>query len=91
MAEVEPYADALLVDYGVQPEAVLDVVTGRFNPIGLLPIQLPRNMETVENQDEDVAFDMECYEDSEGHRYDFGYGMNFEGVISDERTRRYKR
>ncbi|MBS6561103.1 MAG: glycoside hydrolase family 3 C-terminal domain-containing protein, partial [Clostridiales bacterium] len=91
MAEVEPYADALLVDYGVQPEAVLDVVTGKFNPIGLLPIQLPMDMETVENQDEDVAFDMECYEDSEGHCYDFGYGMNFEGVISDERTRRYKR
>ena len=42
-------------------------------------------------QDEDVAFDMECYEDSEGHRYDFGYGMNFEGVIFDERTKRYKR
>lgn len=91
MAEVEPYADALLVDYGVQPEAVLDVVTGKFDPVGLLPIQLPMDMETVEMQDEDVAFDMECYEDSEGHRYDFGYGMNFEGVIFDERTKRYKR
>ena len=30
-----------------------------------------------------------CYVDSEGHCYDFGFGMNFEGIIVDERTRRY--
>lgn len=48
-------------------------------------------MKTVETQKEDVAFDMECYEDSEGNRYDFGFGMNFEGVIMDERTRRYRK
>lgn len=34
---------------------------------------------------------MEDYVDSQGHRYDFGYGMNYDGVISDERTRRYGR
>ena len=89
MAEVEPYADALLVDYGVQPQAVLDVITGRFTPVGLLPIQIPVDMETVECQKEDVAFDMKCYVDSQGHCYDFGYGMNFDGVISDERTKKY--
>lgn len=89
MAELEPYADAILVDYGVYPQAVLDVITGKYVPTGLLPIQLPANMETVERQDEDVAFDMECYKDSEGHVYDFGFGMNFAGVIEDERTRKY--
>lgn len=89
MAELEPYADALLVDYGVSPQAVLDIITGCFEPVGLLPIQMPADMKTVEEQNEDVAFDMECYRDSEGHVYDFGYGMNFEGVISDERTRKY--
>lgn len=89
MAELEPYADAILVDYGVSAEAVLDMIAGRREPGGLLPVQMPANMETVEKQSEDVAFDMQCYTDSEGHVYDFGFGMNFTGVIEDERTRIY--
>lgn len=91
MAELEPYCDAILVEYGVQPQAVTDVLTGAFTPEGLLPLQLPKDMSTVERQQEDVAFDMECYRDGEGHVYDFGFGLNFEGVISDERTLRYKK
>ena len=49
------------------------------------------NMETVEKQQEDVAFDMECYQDEEGHIYDFGFGMDFDGVIADERVGRYRK
>ena len=44
----------------------------------------------VEKQFEDVPFDMECHLDSEGHRYDFGFGMNWKGVIQDERAKKYK-
>ena len=91
MAELEPCADAILVDYGVSPQAVLDVITGRFIPYGLLPLQMPADMDTVERQAEDKAFDMECYVDSEGHVYEFGFGMNFDGVIEDERTEKYGR
>ena len=91
MAELEPYSDALVVEYGVSSQAVADVLTGIFTPEGLLPIQLPADMDTVERQQEDVAFDMTCYRDSEGHTYDFGFGMNFDGVIQDERTRRYRK
>ena len=91
MAELEPCADAILVDYGVSPQAVLDVITGRFIPYGLLPLQMPADMDTVERQAEDEAFDMECYVDSEGHVYEFGFGMNFDGVIEDERTEKYGR
>ena len=50
MAEFEPYTDAILVEYGVTPAAVLDVLTGAFDPEGLLPIQIPKDMETVEQQ-----------------------------------------
>ena len=89
MAELEPYTDALLVEYGVTPQAVVDVLTGAFTPEGLLPVQIPADMDTVERQQEDVAFDMACYRDSEGHTYDFGFGLNFDGVIQDDRTRRY--
>lgn len=91
MAEIEPSSDAILVEYGVTGRAIADVLTGSFTPEGLLPVQLPADMDTVERQCEDVAFDMTCYRDSEGHVYDFGFGMNFEGVIHDERTRRYRK
>ena len=36
-----------------------------------LPLQMPADMDTVEEQDEDRAFDMRVYIDSEGHAYDF--------------------
>lgn len=91
MAELEPYSDAIIVEYGVTPKAVIDVLTGAFTPEGLLPIQMPANMETVEMQSEDAAFDMTCYTDSEGHTYDFGFGLNYDGVIADERTKKYTR
>lgn len=91
MAELEPYTDALVLEFGISSQAVLDVLTGKFVPQGLLPIQIPADMKTVEEQAEDVAFDMECYRDSEGHLYDFGYGMDFNEVIADERSRRYKK
>ena len=43
---------------------MLDVITGRFIPQGLLPVQIPKDMEIVECQAEDVAFHMEYYEDT---------------------------
>ena len=46
-------------------------------------------MEAVERHCEDLPFDYEPYTDSAGHRYDFGYGLSWAGVIEDERTRRY--
>ena len=46
-------------------------------------------MDTVEAQLEDVPRDMECYTDSEGHTYDFAYGLNWKGVIHDARIARY--
>ena len=90
MSEFEPYADAIVVDFGVQIQAVLDIIIGKYEPSALLPLQIPKDMETVETQLEDVPFDMEPYRDSCGHAYDFGFGLNWNGVISDERTLKYK-
>lgn len=89
-AEIEPWADALLVFCGVSNNAVLDILSGAAKPYGLLPCQLPADMETVEAQCEDVPRDMTCYRDSEGHVYDFAYGMDFEGVIDDNRVKKYR-
>ena len=37
MSEMEPYADAILTEFGVSAEAVLDVISGRSNRRGLFP------------------------------------------------------
>ncbi|MBP2661184.1 MAG: bglX, partial [Firmicutes bacterium] len=58
-------------------------------PSGLLPMQMPLNMNEVEKQYEDVPRDMQCYIDSDGHTYDFAYGLNWNGVIKDSRTKKY--
>ena len=90
-AEIEPYADALLLGINVQHQALMDMVCGNAEPSGLLPMQMPASMRTVEEQCEDIPHDMECYTDSEGHVYDFAYGMDWDGVIDDARVRKYGR
>lgn len=89
MAEVEPYVDAIVVAFSVQNQAILDVVTGAYEPSGLLPMQLPKDMKTVELQKEDVPFDMDCYVDADGNTYDFAFGLNWSGVIKDARVEKY--
>ena len=88
-SEVEPLSDAILVGYGVSDAAYFDILTGKFEPQGLLPMQQPKDMEAVERQLEDTPRDMECYTDSEGHSYDFAYGLNWKGQIKDARTAKY--
>jgi beta-glucosidase len=90
-SEFEKEADAILVNFEVQDQAILDIVTGVYEPTGLLPLQMPASMKTVELQAEDKPFDMECHVDSEGNKYDFGFGLNWSGAIHDPRTDRYHR
>lgn len=89
LSEIEPSADAIFLSFGIQNQAILDIVSGKHEPSGLLPMQMPASMKTVELQKEDVPQDMECYVDSDGHTYDFAYGMNWLGVISDGRVDKY--
>ncbi|KIL41443.1 beta-glucosidase [Gordoniibacillus kamchatkensis] len=91
VAEFEAEVDAIVVNFGVQVQAVMEVLTGSAEPSGLLPLQMPAHMKTVEEQFEDVAHDMECHVDTEGNTYDFAFGLNWSGVIEDERTKKYKK
>jgi beta-glucosidase len=91
LAELEPAADAIVVDFGVQQEAILTIVSGQAEPSGLLPVQLPRDMETVEAHCEDKPLDLIPYTDDLGNAYDFAFGLNWSGVIHDSRTMRYPR
>lgn len=90
LAEIEPYADAVVVDFETQAQAVLDIVSGKREPSGLLPMQFPKDMLTVEAQKEDVSRDMTPYTDADGNSYDFAFGLNWKGKISDWRTEKYK-
>ncbi len=88
-ADFEKEANAIIANFGVQNQAILDILSGVAEPSGLLPFQMPANMSTVELQNEDIPHDMICYTDAAGHTYDFGFGMNWEGVIKDARTEKY--
>lgn len=43
IGNVEPWTDALTAGFDTFPAAVLDVIFGRFNPVGKLPVTLPRS------------------------------------------------
>ena len=89
-SEVEPYADAILNGFVyVTEEAFLKIASGEVEPRGLLPVQQPASMEAVEAQSEDLPRDVECYVDANGNAYDFTFGMNWSGVIDDERVATY--
>ncbi len=88
-AEIEPYADGFLLGLTVQRQAVFDILRGAVEPSGLLPMQMPADMETVEHQAEDKPHDMLCYTDTDGNYWDFAYGLNYSGRIEDRRTRKY--
>ena len=90
LSEIEPKADAILVSFNVQHQALLDIISGKNEPSALLPMQMPADMKTVEEQHEDVPRDMRCYQDADGNTYDFAFGLNWQGVIKDERVKNYK-
>lgn len=100
-SEIEPSADAILMawagdagpsgsGFNIPDSTFARILTGQVEPSGLLQFQMPANMATVETQLEDVPRDMECYTDSEGNTYDFCFGLNWSGVIDDERVATYK-
>jgi len=62
---------AVLAHFSVGDEALLDIVFGRVNPIGRLPLNLPRDMASVEKQQEDVPNDLES------PLFRFGFGLSF--------------
>lgn len=100
-AELDAVADSILLyfdnnmyhtDIGTDTnieKALYDIVAGKYEPSALLPFQMPVDMDTVELQLEDISRDCEPYVDSQGNTYDFTFGMNWSGVIDDDRVARY--
>ncbi len=89
-SEIEKSAAAILIHMGVQDQALMELVSGKSEPSGLLPFQMPADMLTVEAQLEDVPRDMNAYTDADGNIYDFAFGLNWSGVINDNRVKKYR-
>lgn len=90
-SEFEKEVNAIVVNFGVQDQAIMEILCGNSEPSALLPLQMPADMKTVEEQSEDTPLDMKCYTDSENNTYDFGFGLNWKGIIKDQRTEKYKK
>ena len=80
---------AIIASFWVQDKALLDIISGAKAPSGLLPLEMPADMRTVEEQKEDVPRDMKCHVDTEGNTYDFAFGHNWKGLIKESRTLKY--
>ncbi|MEM4724649.1 MAG: glycoside hydrolase family 3 N-terminal domain-containing protein [Candidatus Hadarchaeum sp.] len=69
--ELVQKVDAILATFDILDNALLDVVFGRFNPVGKLPFQIPSSLESVEKQLPDVPFDLE------NPMFDYGFGLSY--------------
>lgn len=63
--------NASLMIFDVFDSALLDVVFGKFNPVGKLPFEVPSSMEAVRAQLEDVPFD------SKDPTFKFDHGLSY--------------
>ena len=70
--DINAASKAVIADFECEDEIILELIFGKFNPSGKLPIEIPSSMEAVENQKEDVPYD------SKNPLYPFGHGLSFD-------------
>jgi beta-glucosidase len=71
LTAIKGRARAIVANFGVSDDALLDVLTGRARPAGKLPFELPSSMEAVAAQRSDVARDVAR------PLYPFGFGRRY--------------
>ena len=71
LTELADACSAVVGTFGASPQAILDLVFGRFSPSGKLPFELPSSMDAVRRQLPDVP----C--DSEQPLFPLGHGLSF--------------
>jgi beta-glucosidase len=78
---VEPNAAAVVATFDVKGAALLDVLLGRYNPSGKLPVSIPADQAAVDNNAPDVPGYLESfdygYTNSVGDKYLFGFGLSY--------------
>ena len=70
--EIAEKSAGLVANFGCTDSALLDVLFGKHNPEGKLPIELPSSMDAVRKQKEDVPYD------SENPLFPFGFGLTYD-------------
>ena len=73
LTELAEAGAAVVGSFGASPDAILDVVFGRFAPTGKLPFELPSSMAAADRQLPDVP----C--DSEAPLFPLGHGLTYGG------------
>ncbi len=69
--KISKEAEGLIADFENENDAILDIVFGRAEPQGKLPVELPSSMEAVKNQLPDIPHD------SKDPLYPYGYGLEY--------------
>jgi len=69
--KISKEAEGLIADFENENDAILDIVFGRAEPQGKLPVELPSSMEAVKNQLPDVPYD------SKDPLYPYGHGLQY--------------
>ncbi len=69
--EIAAKSNALIAEFGVEDEMLLDLIFGKFSPEGKLPFEIPSSVEAVNSQMEDLPFD------SKDPLFEFGFGLEY--------------
>lgn len=75
VAEFEDATDAIVANFGVSEQVILEGLAGDYQFSGKLSAILPADMVTVESHSEDVVTDIRPYTDSVGNVYTLGFGL----------------
>lgn len=78
---IEPNAAAVIGTFGTKAEAVVDMLRGKFKPVGKLPITIPASEEAVKNEPGDIpGYDKNpsyTYQDQAGNWYQYNFGLSY--------------
>ena len=71
-SEIASVSDAIIADFQVQENILLEMIYGKFLPTGKLPFEIPASIEAVKDQREDLPYD------SVNPLFKFGHGLNYQ-------------
>ena len=71
-SEIASVSDAIIADFQVQENILLEMIYGNFLPTGKLPFEIPSSIEAVKDQREDLPYD------SVNPLFKFGHGLNYQ-------------
>ncbi|MEH7247605.1 glycoside hydrolase family 3 C-terminal domain-containing protein [Neobacillus niacini] len=90
--EIEPNAAAVIGTFGVKTEALMDVIRGKFNPSGKLPLTIPAGPEALAIDRMDVpGFDEApsyVYQAKSGDKYGYDFGLSYKKELRKTKSGR---